>query len=194
MKNIKFLALALLASCSSLAMGQDVGVGSARFATVIEATVGERPTKLVLTGAAVRTRYFFNVYAIASYLQDGDSSRTPESLASTGAAKRLHLVMERDVSGKDMGEAFRSAIRQNYPEGQFNDEVNALVQHIQSKDVRQGDHILLTHVPMVGLHLHLVGKSEVLIRNPRFSQAVWDIYFGRYNLGDSIKRGLLSRV
>ena len=139
-------------------------------------------------------KFLVNVYTIGSYLQEGVSVRTAEELAAVNCAKSLHLVMERDVAGKDMAEAFRSAIRQNYAAPLFTDEINTMVECIQAQDVHKGDQVWLTHVPNVGLSINLVGKKDVLIRNSSFSQAVWEIYLGKNNLGDAIKKGLVSRL
>ena len=50
---------------------------------------------MVLTGAALRQKFYFNVYAVASYVQEGAKPRTPEELAAVNCPKRLELVMER---------------------------------------------------------------------------------------------------
>ena len=193
----KFLALALLGLSGSMVQAVDfvnVSGSSTRYATPIQSSVGDKRVNLVLTGTALRTKYLASVYAIGSYLQEGVSVRTPEELAVVNCAKCLHLVMERDVAGKDMAEAFRSAIRQNYAAPLFTDEINTMVECIQAQDVHKGDQVWLIHVPNVGLHLNLVGKRDVLIRNARFSQAVWDIYLGKNNFGESIKKDLVSRL
>ncbi len=192
----KFLALAFIGLGTSMVLALNlVGVSGSntRFATPLEAKVGDQQVKLVLTGTALRKK-FVNVYAIGSYLQEGVSVRTAEELAAVDCAKRLHLVMERDVAGKDMAEAFRSAIRQNHPAPLFTDEINTMVAGIQPNDVRRGDHVWLTHVPNVGLQIQLVGKSAILIKNAQFSQAVWNIYLGKNHLGEAIKKGLVSRL
>jgi Chalcone isomerase-like len=193
----KFLALAFLGMCGSMALAVDfvdVSGSSTRYATLIQSRVGDNQVNLVLTGTALRKKFLVNVYTIGSYLQEGVSVRTAQELAAVSCAKSLHLVMERDVAGKDMAEAFRSAIRQNYAEPLFPDEINSMVECIQAHEVHKGDQVWLTHVPNVGLSINLVGKKNLLIRNPQFSQAVWDIYLGKNNLGDAIKKGLVSRL
>lgn len=173
-----------------------VGVrgSSTRFTTTMEATVGDKPVRLLLTGAAVRQKVIINVYAIASYVQEGVTVRTPEQLAEVDCVKRLHLVMERDVDGKDMAAAFQTAIRANHPAPAFAAEVEQLTRTIQGNAAKKGDHIFLTHLPGTGLHVSMAGKADFTVRNPAFSRAVWDIYLGKINLGEGIRRGLVSRV
>jgi hypothetical protein len=173
-----------------------VGVpgSSVQFPTPVERTVGGKQTTLVLTGTALRTKLLFNVYAIGSYLQQGVQVRNAEELAAVDAPKQLHLLMERDVDGPSMADAFKTAVRMNYPEPAFNDEVASLCDAIRAVSLKKHDAIYLTHVPRVGLHVQLVGKAEFTIKNPSFSRAIWDIYLGKVNLGETIKKGLTSRL
>lgn len=186
----------LLGLAATTVAAEVVGVSGSntQFTTPIEARVGGEQVKFVLTGTALRTKLLFNVYAIGSYVQDGVSVRTAEELAAGDWPKRLHLVMERDVAGKDIAEAFRSAIRQNYPAPQFASEINAMHAFVQTHQVRKGEHIWLTHIPRVGLQIDMVGKTNSLVPNPAFSKAIWDIYLGKNNLGEGIKRSLTSRL
>jgi Chalcone isomerase-like len=191
------VALLTLALAGAGALAADVvGVpgSSTRFATTTQTTIDGKPGRLMLTGAALRQKFYFNVYAVASYIQEGAKARTPEDLAAADCPKRLELVMERTVDGKEMAEAFRAAIRLNYPEPAFGAEVGDLIQFMRGQEARKGDHIVLTYVPGVGLHCELAGRAEVLIKGAQFHRAVWDIYLGKNNLGEEIKKGLASRL
>jgi Chalcone isomerase-like len=189
-------ALLMLVMAGAETLAADVGVSgsSTRFATTTQTTIDGKPATLVLTGAALRQKFYFNVYAIASYVQEGTKARTPEDLAAADCPKRLELVMERTIDGKEMAEAFRAAIRLNYPEPAFNSEVGELIQFMRGQEARKGDHIVLTYVPGVGLRCELAGRAEVLIKGGQFHRAVWDIYLGKNNLGEEIKKGLASRL
>ncbi len=188
------LAAALAAWMTATACADSVSVGSANYPGTTTVTAGGKPVSLVLTGAAMRTKLFFNVYAIAGYVQSGSGARSADDLAAADVPKQLHLVMQRDVAGADMAESFRAAIRANHPEPAFNSEVDTLVRMLREGTARRGDQILLTHVPGVGLQVSVTGKDAFVIKNPAFSRAVWDIYLGPYNVGDAVKRGLVSRL
>jgi hypothetical protein len=192
-------AVVLVGLCGAVALAENevtVPGSTAKFPPLIESKIGDNAVKLDITGAALRTKLVFNVYAIASYLQDGVVVHSAEELAAVDAPKQLHLVMERDVDGKDMAAAFRDAIRLNYPAPQFDSEVNLLAEYLQAHPVKKGEHVWLTHVPGVGFHARVVSKTDkaMIITNPAFSKAVWDIYLGKNNLGLSIKEGLTSRL
>lgn len=190
-------AAALLVLCGGLALAAElVGVegSGTQYATPITARVAGKDVSLRLTGTALRKKFIFSVYSIGSYIQDGVIAHNAEELSAADCPKRLHLVMERDVNGKDMAEAFRTAIRLNYDEPAFNDEPNRLAEFMQPLTAAKGDHIWLTHVPGVGLHCLVVGKTEITIPSVPFARAVWEIYLGKNNLGEEIKKGLTSRL
>jgi hypothetical protein len=184
---------ACVASVSAAELVEVPGT-STHLTTTMDVTIGGQPFHLVLTGVAVRQKFFFNVYALGSYVLEGAPVHNAEELAAINRPKQLHLVMERDVSGSDIAEAFLVAIRQNYPTPAFNAEVNLLVEKMRPIDLKKNDHIYLTHQPGIGLRCMVVGKGDFTIDNPDFSRAVWDIYLGTNNLGEGIKKGLVSRL
>ncbi|SRR5579883_772121 len=197
MKRYGLLGAAVLLVCTAQVPAVElVGVhgSNTQYTTTMDITIGDKPFHLVLTGVALREKFFLNVYAIGSYVLEGAAVHTAEELAGLNQPKQLHLVMERDVDGGDIAEAFRLAVRQNYPAPAFNEEVNRLVEMIREINFTKGDHIYLTHQPGIGLRCQVIGKGDFTIENPDFSRAIWDIYLGRNNIGEGIKKGLTSRL
>lgn len=197
MKRFRLLSAALLLVCAaSVGAVELVGVhgSNTQYTTTMDITIGEKSYHLVLTGVALREKFFFNVYTIGSYVLEGAAVHSAEELAAVNQPKQLHLIMERDVAGSDIAEAFLIAIRQNYPTPYFNEEVNRLVGMMREIQFKKGDHIYLTHQPGIGLRCQVIGKGDFMIENPDFSRAVWDIYFGKNNIGEGIKKGLTSRL
>jgi hypothetical protein len=167
---------------------------STKFTSTMDLTIAGKPVKLVLTGVGLREKFFLNIYAIGSYVLEGAAVHTAEELAALDQPKQLHLVMERDVAGVEIAEAFLIAIRQNYPMPAFNAEVNRLVEMMREIEFKKGDHIYLTHQPGIGLRCNVVGKGDFTIDNTEFSRAIWDIYLGKNNVGEGIKKSLVSRL
>jgi hypothetical protein len=197
MTRSKVLAVGLALCGAAAALAPElVGVrgSNTQFTTTMDWTVNDQPVKMVLTGTALRQKLFVNVYALAGYVEQGANVKTADDLAAADCPKQLHLVMERTVQGPDMAEAFRSAIRLNHPAPDFAAEVQMLVDKLQAATAVKGDHVYLTHLPGVGLQVKMGGGREFVIRNPQFSRAVWDIYLGKNNLGEGIKKGLTSRL
>jgi hypothetical protein len=196
MRN-RLLALAVIGLAAAATLASEVvGVdgSDATFVTPVVRKLNGKEVKLVLTGTAMRKKLFFNVYAMASYIQEGVRARSAEELAAANCFKQLHLVMQRSVDGATMAEAFQAAVRANYPAPAFEQELATLGEYMKNNPVSEGDQVFLTHLPGVGLHVNVVGKAEMMIKNAAFPRAVWDIYLGRNNLGDAIKKGLTSRL
>jgi hypothetical protein len=197
MTSRRLMVLAtILTLGAGIAAAEMVGVpnSNTQYPTPIQSSIAGKQYKMVLTGTALRTKAIFSVYTVGSYLQEGIKLRSPEELAAADKPKQLHLVMERDVDGPDMADAFTKAIRQNYPEPAFNKELLLLTEKMKSFTVKKGDHIWLTHVPGVGMHCNVVGKIDYWTKSVPFSQAVWEIYLGKKNIGEDIKRGLTVRL
>ena len=187
-------ALAAFLGAAALAETVSVDGSDTSYETKIVPTVGGKAVKMDLTGAALRKRLVFKVYTIGSYVESGAGLRSAEDLASADVPKQLHLVMERELDGKTMANAFRDAVRLNYPAPTFDQELNTLAAYLETTSVKKGDHVWLTHVPGVGFQGRLGGQKEIVIPNPRFARAIWEIYLGKNNLGDQIKQGLTSRL
>src|SRR5262245_14273628 len=101
-----------------------------QYQTPVVRKVAGKEATLNVTGTALRKKYFFSVYAVASYVQEGVRPGAAEALAAADCAKQLHLVMERDVDGKDMAEAFQTAIRMNHAAPEFDTELQGLMTYM----------------------------------------------------------------
>ena len=164
-----------------------------RYPVKTEVTIGYRPVKLVLTGTAMRKGHGLNVYAIASYIQDGTAAKTAEQIVAADAVKEMHVVLERNLDGPTMFEGMRTGLRLNYPASAFPSELGQLERSLRAHDMPRGQKVTLTSLPKVGLRCQAAGKADVTINSPAFAKAVWEIYLGRNNLGDAVKAGLTSR-
>jgi hypothetical protein len=190
------LVAALVALPAALALGETVAVDGSNtsYETKIEPTVGGKAVKMDLTGAAMRKRVFFKVYTIGSYVQSGSGLRSAEALADADVPKQLHLVMERDVDGKEMVDAVEKAIHNSRGNNAFADELKTMRDTMKTLELKKGDNIRLTNVPKKGLSCDVAGKKQILIENSDFSKAVWEIYLGKKNIDDDIKKALVSRL
>jgi hypothetical protein len=187
-------ALSVLGAGEIFAAGGEAGISVTKYPICIVSKVGDKEVRLKLTGVAQRKKAFFKVYTIGSYVEEGAAVRSAAELAHKDCAKQMHLVMQRDVDGKTMAEAFIEGIRLNYAEPQFADQCKLLLDFMKNKSLKRGDEVWLTHVPNVGFDWKMPGDKEVLVKNAAFASAIWDIYLGNKNIGDEVKAGLTSRL
>ena len=196
MRTSRYLIVvaALLAGRAAIAQ-ETVGVSGSdvKYPTARQIKVGDKPVKLKLTGAGMRKKVIFNVYTVACYIQDDFTGKSAEDLASCDTFKQLHLVLQRSVSGEDMAKAFREAIRANHGDD-FADELDKLTALIKAYDVEKGDQVWISYYPGYGLNVNLVGKRAEFIKGTKFGKAVWDIYLGPKNVGENVKKALVSRL
>jgi hypothetical protein len=193
-KLFSALAMAALAS-TAVANEKMVGTPGSKieYPASINESVGDKTVAMKLTGTGLRTKAIFSVYAIASYVAEAVTVKTPAELAAADVPKRLHLVMEREVAGKDMAENIRAGIAANHP-GAFAEELKALDEYCSKLTLKKGQHVRLTHTPGVGL-MALIGDKDALeISNVKFSVAIWEIYLGKKPLNDRLKKNLVARM
>src|SRR2546421_223137 len=83
-----------------------------------------------------------------------------------------------DGGRRAMADAIQAGVRLNHPADAFAAELKKVAEVLGALDLRKGDQVTLTALPRVGLRCQVVGKTDVLIENPAFAKAVWDIYLG----------------
>jgi len=188
------VCVALLVGGAGLA-AEMVGVNGSkvRFPAQIEVPNGGKPVKLALTGAALRTRTIINQYAVASYLQEGVKAKSAEQLAAADTYKALHLILESNLSGRELAESLSAAIRANAPKA-FASELQQLRAILGDQTLKAGQEIMLTWLPKSGVRFQVKGKTDVQVANPAFARALWEAYLGGSHQGDSVKSGLISRL
>ncbi len=180
---------------------EQVGVSGSdvKYPVAIESTIGGTPTgdkrvQLVLTGTAQRQKAFTKVYVVGSYVEQGVGIKDATELAARECTKQLHLVMERGVDGDTMAQSFVKGIHLNYPDSRFAAEEKELQEFMNGKDLKEGDQLRLTHIAGVGFRFSLPGNQEVTIRSVPFAKAIWEVYFGRNDIGEGIKQSMTSRL
>jgi hypothetical protein len=198
MRSVTRLALAAAVAVLSVTVvwAESIGVEgtSTEYSTKIETKVGDKTVKMDLTGVGLRKRVLFKVYTIGSYIESGAKAHSADDVIGADCAKQLHLVMERDVDGKEMAEAVEKAIHKSRGEDAFANELKALATTMRELELKKGDNIRLTNLPKKGLECDVVGKKIVLIENADFAKAIWEIYLGKKCIDDNLKKALLSRL
>ncbi len=151
----------------------------------------------VLNGIALRTRYaIFNVYVAGLYLPQ----KTTDARAAieTPGAKRMALVMLRDVSAEQFAESFDVALRRNNSEAQLA-EVKAQVDDLFAKiravgEARTGMRILLDYTPSSeATTLFVDGAAQGgPMKGEAFYRAVLRSWLGEKPSQEDMKKALLG--
>lgn len=150
---------------------------------------------LKLNGAGVRTRAIFNVYVLGLYLPEKKKT-TAEVLAVDGP-RRFTLVMMREVSGSDLGEAFMAGLNKNSDKAEKSKIANQMAKFGEMftsiDSLKKGDVLTGDWVPGSGTVLMLNGKplSEPL-PDIAFYNAILKIWLGDKPADTSLKPLLLG--
>jgi hypothetical protein len=152
---------------------------------------------IVLNGIALRTRYaMVKVYVAALYLPQKTTSG-PAAIDSRGA-KRMVLVMLRDVGAEQFIESFDVALRRNNSDTQLG-EVQKQQQELFARirtigEARAGAHIVLDYLPSAGTRLVIDGAAKGMpIPGEAFYRAILRSWLGEKPSQESMKKALLGQ-
>lgn len=150
---------------------------------------------LRLNGAGIRYKAIFKVYVAGLYL--AEKQGTVPAVLSAPGAKRVTIVMLRDVSNEEFGRGFMSGITQNSERS----ETGKLVMQLQKfgeifasiPELKKGDMLTVDWVPGSGTLIHLNGKriSDVL-PDAGFYNAILRIWLGDKPIDSRLKPALLG--
>jgi hypothetical protein len=148
-------------------------------------------TELSLTGAGLRKRAFFQVYAIGLYVRD----RKTDPIVQPGP-KRVHIHMLRDVGADAFIEALADGIKANHTEA----EAKALEPRVKQlgdtmariKEAKKGMAIALDWNGSA-TQLMIDGKpAGAPIEGEDFYRALLRIWLGEKPVQEDLKRSLLG--
>lgn len=151
--------------------------------------------QLKLNGAGIRYKVIFKVYVAALYLADKKAT-TPEVLALPGA-KRVTLVMLRDLSSEDLGQKFMEGIRKNAEVSERAKIVDSLMTFGQTfaliSEIKKGDMLTVDWIPGTGVVSQYNGKKlGETIKDPNFYSALLKIWLGHSPADEKLKHLMLN--
>ncbi len=157
------------------------------------AQVGTQTLKL--NGAGVRYKVVFKVYVAAMYLPELKST-TAEVLALPGA-KRVTLVMMRDLSSDDLGQRFMDGLKKNLDIAERTKLINSMLTFGQMfalvPSMKKGDVLTIDWVPGTGVVSQFNGKKlGETITDPAFYNAVLKIWLGNHPADEPLKHKMLN--
>lgn len=186
---------AALAACGTIVM-PSLAWAQSKLADVVfpnEVTVGGQ--KLLINGYGMRFRFGFRVYAAALYTPAKLTKN--EDVIKPTIAKRIQLVAQRDVKGDDFGKLFSRGIEENMSKEDFSKIINGVIRmgaiFSDAKQFSKGEVIVVDVIPGTGLITTFRGKQQgEPIKEPEFSQAMMQIWFGKKPADEALRVALLG--
>ena len=183
------MASRLLLLLAALALpAQAAEVAGVRFPDQVQVAGSE----LRLSGAGLRERFIFDVYAVALYVGDPKADRIAQ-----GGAKRVAIHMLRDVDAQTFSKALEDGMRANHDaqtmeklQGRLA-ELNAIM--AAAKEAKKGMAIELDWVPGTGTRVVMGGREAGQpIAGEDFYQALLRVWLGPHPVQDNLKKALLG--
>ena len=155
-----------------------------------KATVGG--TELALSGAGLREKFIFDVYAIALYVKDPKADRVTQP-----GAKRIAIRMLRNVDADTFSKALVEGMQPNLDEATMKAlelriaELTAIM--AQLKEAKKGMAITLDWLPAAGTQMTVDGRpAGAPIAGEDFYQALLRIWLGEHPVQGDLKKALLG--
>lgn len=178
--------LALLAVALPLQAAEVAGVK-------FEERVRVAGSELQLTGAGVRERFIFDVYAMGLYVRDPKAD-----LIAQDGPKRIAIHMLRDVDAATFSKALVDGMRPNHDAATMQAfepriaQLNAIM--AQMKEAKKGMAIALDWLPGTGTQMTVGGAhTGAPIAGEDFYQGLLRIWLGPEPVQDDLKKALLGR-
>lgn len=165
-------------------------VGGVRLADRTEARDG---TPLVLHGAGVRDKFYYDIYVAALYLPQSGQSAEAILAADQPARVEIYFVYE-EIERDDLVDAWREGFEENNPD----DVLARLEPSIQRfvdlfSDTAAGDTFTIEYVPGEGTQVAIDGEHADTILGGDFFRALLAAFVGPEPPDKGLKRGMLGR-
>ncbi len=186
---IRILALAVLLAALPLCAAEVAGVK-------FEDRTRVGSADLVLNGAGLRKRAFFQVYAMGLYLTD--KRPVAADVIALAGLKRVAIHMLRDVDAATFTEALIDGMRANHDEATMKAlepriaQLGAIMDEL--KEAKKGMAIVLDLQPGTGTVVSVDGKPRgAPIAGDDFARALLRVWLGDKPVQDDLKRALLGQ-
>jgi len=161
-----------------------------------EDTADQRGAKLHLNGAGIRYKGPFKVYAAGLYLPK--KAGTPDEILAMPGAKRMSVVMLRDIDASELGKLFVRGVEDNMDRNAMAKLIPGLMRMSQiftdHKNLKSGDQFTLEWIPGTGTVVTVRGVPQgEPFKEPEFFNALMRIWLGPVPADWKLKESLLGK-
>jgi Chalcone isomerase-like len=186
------LAVTIALVIATSAYAEPVTVSGVKY----DDTVMVGGSKLKLNGAGIRYKAFVKVYTAGLYLTE--SATTPKEIMERSGAKRMHVVMLRDIDSAELGKLFTRSVEENMSRTKFSKLVPGLIQlgeiFATQKRLMAGDSFSFDWIPGTGAVLSVKGVALGEPFNERqFFNAMMKVWLGKSPADWKLKDALLKK-
>ena len=188
----RLLALSTLAFASLAASAAQVDIAGVK----LDDQIDQRGSKLLLTGAGVRYKAVFKVYAAGLYM--GKKADTVEEVLAAPGPKRVTITMLRDIDANELGKLFVKGVEDNSPKSEMVNLIPGLLRMGQmfadQKQLKAGDTFTIDWLPGTGTLITVRGVPQPdPVKEVAFFNALMRIWLGPNPADWKLKDALLGK-
>ncbi|MEP6824676.1 MAG: chalcone isomerase family protein [Ramlibacter sp.] len=155
-----------------------------------------RGSKVQLNGAGTRYKAVFKVYTAGLYLTR--KAGTPDEALSAPGAKRVQIVMLREIDSSELGKLFSRGIEDNMDKAAFSKLIPGVLRMSQifsdHKKLVAGDSFLIDWIPGAGTVISVKGIPQgEPFKEPEFFNALLRIWLGPNPADWKLKEAMLGK-
>jgi len=155
-------------------------------------TLQDSAKKLVLNGAGIRTKFIFDIYIGALYLEQ--KQNTPVAIYQLGGEKRIHMhFLYDEISKEKLTNSWSEGFKNNHNDNELAklqariNQFNAMFQAVKTGDV-----INLDFNPEKGTTVIINDVSKGVIKGNDFFSALLKIWLGEQPADNDLKQAMLG--
>ncbi len=149
--------------------------------------------QLVLNGAGVREKFFFDIYVAALYLprREGDAKRI---LDQDQPWRMVMHFLYKKVGREKLADGWEEGFSDNLHDAQLA-RLRARLDHFKSlfPDLHKGEEVVLDYLPGTGVQVRINGDIRGVIKGSDFARALLSVWLGDEPVTDELKRALLGK-
>lgn len=193
MNNEKFMNLKLLTLILSLIFSINLQAKQLAGIDISESiSFSDQSTNLILNGAGIRTKLFFDIYIGSLYLEK--KSINPKEIYNMHGEKRIsmHFLYD-EVSKEKLVNGWNDGFKNNLSNNElskFKPQINQFNNLFIT--VNKGDVIHLIFIPTTGTHVIINDKTMGLIEGDAFFTALLKIWLGEDPADSNLKEAMLG--
>lgn len=189
--GIKSMLTGLALACSLALPAVAAEINGVKFADTVK--VGGSDLKL--NGLGMRTKVVFKVYAAGLYLTE--KKTTPADILAVQGPRRVTLVMMRDLTSDEFGQAFMTGLNNNLSQAEKTKIVSQISKFGEMfasiESLKKGDVLNIDWIPSSGTQTELNGKKiGETVPDVAFYNAILRIWIGDKPADSSLKPALLG--
>jgi hypothetical protein len=149
---------------------------------------------LFMTGLTIRRKFFLKIYSMAHYIEQVPNvagsnisdDNIYKSILQNNGIKQISMVFMRKLSAEQIQDSLRSGMQLNSSEADYLKILPQVEEFMQAiyADVKKNDEFVIRWYPDGEVISLFQGIQISSIKNVKFAETLWAIWFGDYSVID----------